>query len=119
MTDTNERIVMAVTKDKIFCRVALINQTEYRIEAVSIDGYGVADPVKYRIRIIRNEPPEIIIIHPACDVVVSEKGRLKIIYSAADAFGIRSIDFNCLSKERKINIAKFSQPVTNQYPNTR
>ncbi|OQA92217.1 MAG: hypothetical protein BWY26_00403 [Elusimicrobia bacterium ADurb.Bin231] len=112
MTDTNERIGMAVNKDKISCRVALINQTEYRIEAVSIDGYGVADPVKYRIRIIRNEPPEIIIIHPACDVVVSEKGRLKIIYSATDAFGIRSIDFNCLSKERKINIAKFPRPVT-------
>ena len=108
VTDANEKIKMEVNGLTLRSRLVIQNQSEYWIEATAQDGYTDDQPVRYRINIQQNKPPAIEIVSPAEDVVVSEKGKLKIVYSGEDDFGIRRVDFNCLSLGKKFGIKKYA-----------
>jgi len=111
LTDTAEKIKMEIKKDILTSAIVIENQTAYWIEAESVDGDSY-QPIKHRISIIKNNPPTIEIISPAFDVMISENGVLKIVYSAEDDFGIKEIEINYLTLRKKNLIKSFSKPET-------
>lgn len=110
-TDTNEKIPATVTKNEIKTKFVIQNQSEYWIEPADAGGETVARPVKYKINIVKNNPPEIKIIAPAFNVMISENGNLRVVYSAEDDFGISEISINYLTLKKRQSIKSFTKPV--------
>lgn len=111
LTDTAEKIKMEIKKDIITSAIVIENQTEYWIEAESVDGDSYT-PIEHKISIIKNNPPTVEIISPAFDVMISENGIMKIVYSAEDDFGIKELAINYLTLKKKKLIMSFSKPET-------
>lgn len=111
LTDAAEKIKMEIKKDILTSVIVIENQKEYWIEAESVDGDSY-QPIKHKISIIKNNPPTVEIISPAFDVMISENGVLKIVYSAEDDFGIKEIEINYLTLKKKNLIKSFSKPET-------
>ncbi|MDO8735368.1 MAG: DUF4175 family protein [Elusimicrobiota bacterium] len=111
LTDTAEKIKMEIKKDILTSLLVIENQTEYWIEAESVDGDSY-QPIRHKISIIKNNPPTVEIISPAFDVMISENGILKVVYSAEDDFGIKEIEINYLTLKKKNLIKSFSKPET-------
>ncbi|MBI5574258.1 MAG: DUF4175 family protein [Elusimicrobia bacterium] len=109
LTDTAEKIKMEIKKDILTSAIVIENQTEYWIEAESVDGDSYT-PIKHKISIIKNNPPIVEVLSPAFDVMISENGILKIVYSAEDDFGIREIEINYLTLKKQDLIKSFSKP---------
>ncbi|MDD5687141.1 MAG: DUF4175 family protein [Elusimicrobia bacterium] len=110
ITDMNEKNKMDISKNLITSQFVIQNQTEYWIEAVSIDGDIYRQPVKYKVSVTKNSPPVIEIVAPACDIIVSENEKLKIIYSAEDDFGISEINIDYLTLKKQVKIKSFIKP---------
>ncbi len=110
VTDTGEKNKMDIGAPALAGRLVVQNQAEYWIEAASSDGYTDPDPPKYRVTVVPDRPPVIEIISPAQDVVVSEKGKLKIVYSCEDDFGVKRVDFDCLTRGVKLAAKKYQPP---------
>jgi len=111
LTNTAEKIKMEDKKNILTSAIVIENQMEYWIEAESVDGDSYT-PIKHKISIIKNNPPTVEIISPAFDVMISENGILKIVYSAEDDFGIKEIEINYLTLKNKNLIKSFSKPET-------
>ncbi|HAX62313.1 MAG TPA: hypothetical protein DCX95_07165 [Elusimicrobia bacterium] len=114
LTDTAEKIKMEIPdgeKDILTSLLVIQNQKEDWIEAESVDGDSY-QPIKHKIGIIKNNPPTVEIISPAFDVMISENGILKIVYSAEDDFGIKEIEINYLTLKKKNLLKSFSKPET-------
>ncbi|OGS45522.1 MAG: hypothetical protein A2539_10170 [Elusimicrobia bacterium RIFOXYD2_FULL_34_15] len=110
LTDTNEKIKAGVSKNEITVQFVIQNQTEYWLEP-ALEAETITLPLKYKISISKNNAPSIDIIAPAMDVMISEDGRLKIVYSAEDDFGISEINIDYLALKKKMQVKSFSRPV--------
>jgi len=109
LTNTAEKIRTKMSKNEITGQFIVQNQSEYWFEPV-LNGETIPQPTKHKISIIKNNPPKIDIIAPALNVMISENGRLKIVYSAEDDFGISEISINYLTLNKKNQIKSFTKP---------
>ncbi|MBN1384751.1 MAG: DUF4175 family protein [Elusimicrobia bacterium] len=110
LTDTNEKIRAEVRKKRIQAKFVIQNQSKYWLSSFTEDRETTGDPVKYSINIVKNNPPQIKIIAPAFDVMISENGIMRIVYSAEDDFGLSEIFINYLSLNKRKSIKTFSKP---------
>ncbi|MFH1540365.1 MAG: hypothetical protein ABID79_00690 [Elusimicrobiota bacterium] len=97
-------------KENILTSTIVIGkQSCFWFEVKSIDDEDYQS-VKYKIKVIKNNPPIVEIVSPAFDVAISENGILKIVYSAEDDFGIKKIEIDYLTLKKKNLIKSFSKP---------
>ncbi|MEW6556711.1 MAG: DUF4175 family protein [Elusimicrobiota bacterium] len=109
LTDTNEKIPMHISKNLLTSQFIIQNQSAYWIEATADNG-ETNSPIRHIIKIIKNIPPTVEILAPACNVMVSENDSLKIIYTAEDDFGISEINMNLLTLQKRTCIKSFPKP---------
>ena len=117
VTADNKRYDMAV-KNGVNLEGAfpLTGEDMYWIEVKDRQGYANRDPVKYGIRILKDENPSVKVLAPDMDVVVSEKSEVCLTCEAKDDFGIKKVDlvYNVTNEPgeetRRITIQRFDAP---------
>ncbi|MEM8558124.1 MAG: DUF4175 family protein [Bacteroidota bacterium] len=62
----------------------------YRVHLENADGFANADPVRYRLDLLRDEPPEIILQGPG-DVNLADRLQVPVQVRVTDDFGFRSL----------------------------
>jgi DNA repair exonuclease SbcCD ATPase subunit len=78
-------------KNTVQGEILISKENTYWFELSDEDGYLSQDSIKYKIEIKPDEFPKIEFLSPKEDLIVSEKGKLKLTYLASDDFGLKQV----------------------------
>ncbi|MBN1823659.1 MAG: hypothetical protein JW803_05005 [Endomicrobiales bacterium] len=97
-------------KRKLDFSFTISKDGDFRILAVGADGARDPDPARYQVSVLRDDTPDVRIVSPDGDLLVSEGAGIPVIISASDDFGVTGIDVVYRidgAGERRINVAKY------------
>jgi len=80
----------------------------YFIQIKDYDNLEIPQPVKYKINLLKDEPPQIKLLEPETDVKVSESALLPMMIYIYDDFG-----FTNLTLHYKLSLSPYSAPWKN------
>ena len=93
LTDDGKRLPLKIEKDLYLeGGLVLTGERVYWVEVEDTQGYTNPSPIKHYIKTLLDNPPQIKIIAPGCDLTISEKSEVKLAYEASDDFGLSQID---------------------------
>ena len=93
LTNDNKRFSMKVKNATLLeGSIYLTGESEYWIEAEDKQGYANNNPARHSITILKDESPQITILAPGMDLVVSEKSIIDMAFEVKDDFGVSSVD---------------------------
>ncbi|MDI6641528.1 MAG: hypothetical protein QME68_04355, partial [Elusimicrobiota bacterium] len=92
VTSYGRKNQLKINRNKISGELTVEQPGECFFELISEDGILDPSPAHYQINVARDLNPEIEILSPAQNLVVSEGSRIKIVYKATDDFGIPNIE---------------------------
>jgi hypothetical protein len=82
------------TGARTFERTLLLeSNTAYRVELYEKHGYREPKPEKYDIQVIPDQPPEVAIMSPGADLLVTRRAAVDIEFYAKDDFGLQEVQF--------------------------
>lgn len=112
VTDREEEFAARVRGRKIFASLILTHQSRwgFRMAGIALS--------EHPVEVISDAAPEVTILAPARDVILSEKGRLPIFYELRDDYGVEQIAlvFKKVGspQENRIQIERFSPAVVSK-----
>lgn len=89
----------------------ILSPGSYSIKLKDEFGFENREPVRYQIRLLPDQTPEVEIVSPAQDLTVDGNEILPLVYAARDDFGLTEVRlaFRTLAgKEQKISLKKAS-----------
>jgi len=103
-----------VSKDSVYGKFIVIDSGELYFEVEDIEGNIDSNPTKYRIDIVKDYEPEVQILSPKEDIVVSDDSKIPIIYKVNDDYGVSKVEliYKFKRNEKKICIKEYDPPVT-------
>lgn len=93
-TDDGKNIHLTVKEKNIEGKIVLTNEKYYWLEIEDIDGLRNQQIIKYPIKVIEDEKPQVEILAPAIDLSIHQKEEFKITYKIKDDFAITKIFLN-------------------------
>lgn len=111
-----QRISLKTDKNKVSGEFTLLSQGEYWIEIEDENNLTNPNPVHHLLEPVQDTVPEITLLSPLEDLVISEKANFPLTYSVEDDFGITKVElFYRIDRgeEKIIPIQELSPPLPN------
>jgi hypothetical protein len=84
-------LALATRGEKFSASFAADAETEYYLVVTDTEGLTNADPVKYQIKLLPDEPPSVAILQPGRNIDLAGDQFLRLLIQAKDDFGISSL----------------------------
>jgi hypothetical protein len=99
-------MVLTQKESEISTRMVILDSGQYRVEASDKNGKLWAEPAFHTITSIPDKVPEVTLIEPDKDLVVSQDQKLPLKFQARDDYGIESFSlvFTSRGKEKRVAI---------------
>ncbi|MBD3182184.1 DUF4175 family protein [Candidatus Poribacteria bacterium] len=116
--DSDTQTRLGKTEDKKSTGSFIIQESgKYHISITDTDGYTNADPIKYSINVVADQPPRVSILIPGTDIELGSDLSLPLQIEARDDYGVARLElyyqFMGDDKENSISLDKFEPPQTN------
>jgi hypothetical protein len=93
LTDDGKRLPLEIERQlNLKGSLVLTGERQYWVEVEDTQGHTNPSPIKHSIKTFLDNPPQIKIVAPGCDLTVSEKTKVELAYEASDDFGVSQID---------------------------
>jgi len=84
-------LALTTRGEKFSASFAADAETEYYLEVTDAESLTNADPVKYQIKLLPDEPPSVAIFQPGRNIDLAGDQFLRLLIQAKDDFGISSL----------------------------
>ncbi|MDA0837614.1 MAG: hypothetical protein O2857_07520 [Planctomycetota bacterium] len=92
--DGSEPEQLRLTSPTAFEKTLLLREDGlYAIELYEKNGYREARPERYDIRVTPDHPPEVEMLAPGKDIVVTPRASFPVLFLAKDDFGLAKVEF--------------------------
>lgn len=95
-------LLTAHKKNTVQGEILVNKENTYWFELLDAEGYNNPERIKYKIEIKPDEFPRIEFLSPKEDLIVSEKGKLKLTYLTSDDFGVKEVTLFYRREKEKI-----------------
>ncbi|MFH1260244.1 MAG: DUF4175 family protein [Elusimicrobiota bacterium] len=109
-----QQIVLKIIGNKVRGEFTLLTKGEYWIDLEDENKIANPEPPHHLLEPTGDQLPEINLLSPGEDLVVSEKAALPITYSIGDDFGVTKVEliYRTIKEEKSALIKEFNPPLS-------
>jgi len=106
-----EHQVLTIEDDRLAGNLLVLNPGTYSLSLKDALGFENTNPVPYSIHLIPDKYPEVKIVSPADDLVITGREMLPLVYSGKDDFGLTSIRliYQVRGRERAVTLKNLKE----------